>query len=120
MRILICEDDRSILKVLTLTLQVRGHEVDATDSAQEAIETFDRRQAEGKSYDMVLLDIMMPGQSGFAVGGHVRGCGYTGRLAFLTAGRAEYANLSHLEAEYWHKPEALDNLIERVEGLPFK
>lgn len=118
MRILACDDELSIVRLIEISLQARGHEVDAASSATEAIDWFELRRLQGKSYDLILLDINMPVQSGFAVGGHVRGKGYAGRLVFLTAGKAEFENFAHLNAEYWPKLKAIDNLVERVENLP--
>jgi len=118
LRILICDDERSILRVAELALQVRGHEVDTAVSAAGAIEHFERRRKAREIYDLVLLDIEMPLESGFVAGGHMRGRGYSGRMAFMTAHQPELENFAHLNAEYWNKPFALGELAALVENLP--
>jgi DNA-binding response OmpR family regulator len=54
------EDDRRILDAVCLALEDEGYEVTGAGSAEEALERFD-----SGSFDLVLLDLMLPGMSGF-------------------------------------------------------
>jgi DNA-binding response OmpR family regulator len=58
--ILAVEDDRRILDAVCLALEDEGYEVTGAGSAEEALERFD-----SGSFDLVLLDLMLPGMSGF-------------------------------------------------------
>lgn len=118
MRILICDNDRNLLRVVEITLTQRGHKVDKADTVQAALDIFDKRRKSGETYDLIILDVEMPGLGGHTVGGHVREWGYTGRLVFMTAYGPEYVNFADLDAEYWAKPQAMQVLVARVENLP--
>lgn len=115
MKILLCEDDQSIRRIVDVTLSPRGHVVDCAENAKEAIDLFDAAWNSDAPYELILADIHLPGPSGYSLAGYVRGRGYEGRLAALTAMGAEPDNLAQVGAEYWPKPEALGDLIERVE-----
>jgi DNA-binding response OmpR family regulator len=58
-RILVVDDDPGIGQMLTKALARHGFEVDATTSADEALEKF-----EAKGYDAALVDLVMPGRDG--------------------------------------------------------
>lgn len=61
-RILAAEDDASILRLVTAVLRRAGYEVDTAANGRDALERIERTQ-----YDAVVLDLMMPGSSGFDV-----------------------------------------------------
>jgi len=63
MRFLIVEDDLSGVMLLRKVLYDYG-EIDDVADGPEAVEAFDRAWAEGKPYDLIFLDIMMPSMSG--------------------------------------------------------
>jgi two-component system chemotaxis response regulator CheY len=63
MRFLIVEDDLSGVMLLRKVLQEYG-EIDDVADGPEAVEAFDRAWSEGKPYDLIFLDIMMPSMSG--------------------------------------------------------
>lgn len=60
-KILIVEDEQSLLKLLEVTFQGGGYEVIKAINAEEAY------QGLAKSPDLVLLDILLPGESGLVV-----------------------------------------------------
>jgi response regulator RpfG family c-di-GMP phosphodiesterase len=66
-RVLLVDDDRTFLGVLTDTLRESGHHVDATGDVQEAL-----RRAESGTYDVALLDLVMPGMTGLELGEKVK------------------------------------------------
>lgn len=61
-RVLLVDDEADIVHVLKRGLEVKGFEVDAYDSPQEAINSF-----KPNLYDLAILDIRMPGLNGFAL-----------------------------------------------------
>ena len=66
-RLLIVDDDRMLRGMATKTLRHAGFEVTEVASGEEALQSFDARMP-----DLVLLDLMMPGLSGFEVCKHMR------------------------------------------------
>ncbi len=61
-RLLLVDDEPLILKGLKYALEQDGYETDEAHDGQEAIEKF-----EASAYDLVLLDVMLPGMSGMEV-----------------------------------------------------
>jgi len=66
-RILFVEDDRVTRHLLTRTLSSRGHEVEACESAEEALRRF-----EEEFFPIVFLDVQLPGMSGLELTGQLR------------------------------------------------
>jgi len=62
MHALICEDDPSIRALVQTVLRREGFEIDTATDGFEAMEELDRR-----CYDVIVLDLMMPGVDGYAV-----------------------------------------------------
>ena len=60
-RILVVDDEQDLLEILKFNLETEGYTVDTATSAEEAM-TMDIA-----SYDLLLLDVMMGGMSGFAM-----------------------------------------------------
>ena len=59
-RILICDDDPAILRVLQVNLEIEGYDVLAAQNGEEAVEVATREHP-----DLVILDIMMPRLDGY-------------------------------------------------------
>lgn len=114
MRILACDDDRDLLRVLEVMLVARGHRIDLATNAPDAVELFEKAGPDG--YDLIMTDQEMPGDSGYFLGGWVRAKGYTGRLAIMTGHEPETVNLAAIGAEYWKKPMVMEKLLDFVEG----
>ncbi len=70
MKVLLVEDDRSNRKYEQWLLEDLGCEVTAVADAEMALYTLSREQP-----DLVLLDILLPGESGLALGRHIRASG---------------------------------------------
>ena len=62
-RILVCEDEDSIREFVVINLQRVGYEVVEVNCGEDAIKAYE----EQGSFDVALLDIMMPGIDGFQV-----------------------------------------------------
>ncbi len=63
-RVLIMDDDVDILKVYSKVLQVAGYAVDTAEDGREALTVFTRSLEAGKRYDVVILDLTVPGGMG--------------------------------------------------------
>ena len=61
-RILVCEDEDPIREFVVINLRRAGYEVVDVNCGESALETFEKEQGD---FDIVLLDIMMPGIDGF-------------------------------------------------------
>lgn len=115
MRILLVEDDREIASVLVEGFRERGLRVDpcATYAAGEA-------QVAAATYDVVILDVMLPGGSGFDLCRGMRTHGITAPVLMLTARDAVEDRVEGLESgadDYLVKPFAFAELLARVRAL---
>jgi len=116
-RILVVEDEQHIADGLRFNLEAEGHEVRiASDGEQALASILDEHQ----SFDVVVLDVMLPGRDGFAVASALRSAGQFVPILMLTArGRPEDV-LRGFEAgadDYLPKPFELAILIARINGL---
>ena len=66
-RILVVDDDRAFLSIVTDTLREAGHYVDSTTDPAEAL-----RRVEGGRYDVALLDLVIPPTTGLELGDKVK------------------------------------------------
>ena len=71
-RILVVEDESHLADGLRYNLEAEGYEVDCVETGEAALEIFDNPGAAGPPYDLVILDIMLPGIDGFAVARELR------------------------------------------------
>lgn len=114
-RILVVEDERNIAEGVRFNLELEGHETRICETGEEALTLLDR-----EPWDMILLDVMLPGMDGFTVAQQLRAKGWFNPILMLTArGRTEDV-VSGFEAgadDYLPKPFDLSVLIARVTGL---
>jgi CheY-like chemotaxis protein len=82
-RILAVDDDATALAALSQILTSRGYDVTAAATGEEALEIVER----GETFDLILLDVALPGRSGFDVCRQIRGLERTRDVPviFLTA-----------------------------------
>lgn len=115
--VLIVEDEAHLADGLRFNLEAEGHQVEAVGDGEEALE---RILDEKKSYDAIILDVMLPGKDGFTVAHELRKSGHFVPILMLTAmGRPEDV-LKGFEAgadDYLPKPFELKILIARVQAL---
>jgi DNA-binding response OmpR family regulator len=116
-RILVVEDERHLADGLRFNLEADEHEVDVTDTGEDALA---RLSAQPRRYDLVVLDVMLPGIDGFQVTAELRRLGLYIPVLILTArGRSEDV-LSGFGAgadDYLTKPFELPIFLSRVRGL---
>jgi len=116
-RILIVEDEQHLADGLRFNLEAEQHAVDIADTGEQALQ---RIAAEPNRYDLVILDLMLPGIDGFGVVAELRRTRRFVPVLMLTArGRSEDV-LRGFEMgadDYLTKPFELPILISRVRGL---
>ncbi len=109
--ILVVEDESSLARFLQLELDHQGYKVGTAANGFDAV----ARMAEGK-WDLVLLDIMLPGLDGFEVCRRIREC-WDVPVIMLTARGDTPDKVKGLDAgadDYLTKPFATDELLARV------
>lgn len=115
-RILIVEDEAHLAEGLRFNLELEGYQAEVVDSGELALQRFE----DSGAYDLLILDVMLPGLDGFAVMRELRTAGSVVPALMLTArGRAEDV-LHGFEAgadDYLSKPFELPILLARVKGL---
>lgn len=115
MRILVVEDQAKTSQFLKKGLNEVGYSVDIAESGS-ATHSF----MASSEYDLVLLDVMLPDQSGFDTARRLRSDGYTGPILMLTALSTTKDKVSGLDAgadDYLTKPFSFDELLARVRAL---
>ena len=112
-RILIVEDDENIAKTIRATLSAVGYESEIVSDGADAVE---RVKNSAASWDVVLLDVMLPTMDGFEVMRRIAPCGVS--VIFLTAMQNVLDKVNGLKLgaeDYIVKPfEALE-LLARIE-----
>ena len=116
-RILVVEDERHLADGLRYNLEADEHEVVLADTGEEALRLLAEQP---RRYDLIVLDVMLPGIDGFAVTAELRRLGQYVPVLILTArGRSEDV-LSGFGAgadDYLTKPFELPIFLSRVRGL---
>jgi DNA-binding response OmpR family regulator len=116
-RVLVVEDEAHLAQGLRFNLQAEGHEVEVAGDGETALERlFDKTT----HFDAVVLDVMLPGKSGFEVAALLREQKNYIPILMLTArGRPEdvLQGFASGADDYLPKPFELAILIARLEGL---
>jgi two-component system OmpR family response regulator len=115
MRILVIEDDPTVGQYVKRGLEEHRWAVDLTTDGEEG-----ERRASSEAYDLIVLDMRLPGKSGLDVLQSLRAKGFERPVLVLTAQDAVDAKVSTLRAgadDYVTKPFAFEELLARVEAL---
>ena len=83
--ILLADDDKFFLQVLTRFLGNTGYQVVACRNGQEALERLLAAESSGDPFDLVLMDMNMPVMDGYESTRQIRASGYQGPIIALTA-----------------------------------
>jgi DNA-binding response OmpR family regulator len=114
-KILIIEDDRNIAQLLDLHLRDMGYSVTLAYDGTEGL-----KQAVSKRYDLIILDVMLPGIDGLEICRRVRsGSKYT-TIFMITCKSSELDRVLGLEIgadDYLTKPFSIRELLSRVKAL---
>lgn len=113
-RVLIAEDEAAIADAITYALRAEGFEVEAVADGEAALEA-----ARADAYDVLVLDLMLPGISGIEVCRRLRAKSAI-PILMLTARTAEVDRVLGLEAgadDYVQKPFSMAELISRIRAM---
>lgn len=116
-RILICEDEDDIREFIVINLKRAGYEVVDVNCGEDALKVFDKF---GDTFDVCILDIMMPGIDGFQVCKHIRELSKTVGIIMLSAKSQEMDKVNGLMLgadDYITKPFSPSELTARVDAI---
>jgi two-component system, OmpR family, alkaline phosphatase synthesis response regulator PhoP len=115
--ILVVEDEAHLAEGLRFNLEAEGYQVNVVDTGEAALELFADKKPD---YDVVVLDVMLPGKDGFTVISELRQAGQFVPTLMLTARGHPEDVLKGFSAgadDYLAKPFDLSILIARIRGL---
>jgi two-component system copper resistance phosphate regulon response regulator CusR len=115
MKILVIEDDPTVGQYVKRGLEEQRWGVDLVPDGEEG-----ERRAHSDAYDLIVLDMRLPGRSGMDVLRNLRARGFERPVLVLTAQDAVDAKVQALRAgadDYVTKPFAFEELLARVEAL---
>ena len=115
--VLIVEDEKHLADGLRYNLKAEGYEVDVARTAEEAFPLLVDRHP---SYDVIVLDVMLPGMDGFSLATQLRSQGHFVPILMLTARGQAQDVLRGFEAgadDYLTKPFELSVLLARINAL---
>ncbi len=115
MKILVVEDEEHIAQGLVFNFELEQYQATVAPTGEEALRLF----GEG-DYDLILLDVMLPGIDGFEVARAIRQVDARVPILMLTAMAADEDRIAGLECgvdDYLTKPFVLKELMLRVAGL---
>jgi two-component system, OmpR family, alkaline phosphatase synthesis response regulator PhoP len=116
-RVLVVEDERHLADGLRFNLEAEGYQVEVVETGEEALERLLPGPAQ---FDVLILDVMLPGKDGFSVMSEIRRAGQFIPTLILTARDHSHDILHGFEAgadDYLTKPFDLAILIARIRGL---
>jgi DNA-binding response OmpR family regulator len=115
MRVLLVEDDPGVQRFVLKGLREQAYAVDAVTTGKAAL-----YQADVNTYDVVILDVMIPGMDGFQVCRHLRESGNRVPVLMLTARDAVEDRIAGLDQgadDYLTKPFEFRELLARLRAL---
>ena len=119
--ILVVEDEAHLAEGLRFNLEAEGYRVKVVDTGEAALELFEgKKPHDNVDYDVVVLDVMLPGKDGFTVISELRQAGQFVPTLMLTARGHPEDVLKGFSAgadDYLAKPFDLSILIARIRGL---
>src|ERR1700758_5160721 len=115
MRILVVEDDVQLARQIASALTEAGHDATIAHDGERALD-----KTKQKPFDLIVLDVILPGMDGFDVLRHLRSEHMASRVLMLTArggGKDRVTGLQLGADDYLPKPFALRELVARVNAL---
>lgn len=114
--ILVVDDEQDLCEILKFNLETEGYAVDTANSAEEALEMG------AENYDLLLLDVMMGGMSGFAMAKQLKNSPMTSNIPiiFLTAKDTENDTVTGFNLgadDYISKPFSIREVMVRVRAV---
>ncbi|BFM21830.1 response regulator transcription factor [Gilvimarinus japonicus] len=118
MDVLVVDDDRDILATIIDQLQAHGMQTDCARNGREAVSLASQHR-----YDVIVLDVMMPGMDGLNACQLLRSAGCTTPILFLTARDTLLDKIDGFKAggdDYLVKPFAMEELLYRIHALSLR
>jgi DNA-binding response OmpR family regulator len=115
MRVLFVEDSRILQRTVAAALRKSGYAVDVTGDGKEGL-----WYAQSHPYDVIILDLLLPGLDGLTILRRLREQGQTTQVLLLTAKDTVDDRVCGLRTgadDYLIKPFALEELLARVQAL---
>lgn len=117
MRILIVDDEADLREILQFNIQAWGYDTLCAESAEKALEIL----SSGQEVDLILLDVMLPGMSGYKCASEVRNTlKLSVPIIFLTARTSENDLLTGFSAggdDYITKPFSINEVQARIKAV---
>ena len=115
-RILVVDDEQDLCEILKFNLEIEGYQVETANSAEEALEK------DIASYNLLLLDVMMGGMSGFQFAKQLKNSEVTAHIPiiFLTARDTENDTVTGFNLgadDYISKPFSIREVMVRVRAV---
>lgn len=114
-KILIIEDNKDLAKLVAMNLKDLDFEVDLADDGSVGL-----RMAQTNSYDLIILDIMLPGLDGLEICRNIRAQSYYTPIMMLTSKSSELDRVLGLELgadDYVTKPFSIPELMARTKAI---
>lgn len=115
MRVLVVEDEMDMKRIICKNLKAEGYSADSCFDGEEALSYI-----ETVSYDIIIMDIMMPKKNGWEVLSEIRKKGNTTPVLFLTAKDTVEDRVKGLDLgadDYIVKPFHFDELMARIRAM---
>jgi len=121
-RILVVDDERDLCDILLYNLRAAAYQAEAAYSAEEALERIEAWRNGSSEVHLLLLDVMMPGMSGFELARRLKGDKETRHIPiiFLTAKDSEDETLQGFSLgadDYVTKPFSVREVMARVKAV---
>ena len=114
-RVLLAEDDKNLGTILQAYLVAKGYETDLCVNGEEAFKKYQEA-----TYDMCILDVMMPIKDGFTLAQEIRNQDKEIPILFLTAKSLQEDKLKGFEIgadDYISKPFSMEELLVRMKAI---
>jgi two-component system, OmpR family, alkaline phosphatase synthesis response regulator PhoP len=114
-RVLIVEDEKHLAEALAHNLKFEGYDTSVVGDGEAALE-----RLANDEFELIVLDVMLPGISGFDVCERLREAGNRMPILFLTARNTDADRISGLRRggdDYMTKPFLLEELVLRIHGI---
>jgi two-component system, OmpR family, KDP operon response regulator KdpE len=111
-RVLLVDDERAIIKILSIKLRISGYDVVTASGGKEALDVIS-----SACPDVMLLDVVMPGMDGFEVLEKLRTSSELPIIVFSARPENAQKALSLGANDFIAKPMDVDDLIKRVKQL---
>lgn len=115
MKVLLAEDEKRMNRALCEIMRQEGYDVTSVDNGEDAL-----YEAESGIYDLIVLDVMMPGMNGYAVAKKTRAAGVRTPILMLTAKSELDDKVEGLDSgadDYLTKPFMTKELLARLRAL---